>query len=89
MLCLEFCDKALDFVDAVAVLFVGGDVWVVVEERDVEVLRKVFDGVAAAGRTAGVQQQVRYFAGAFEPTDNVVQVPLVVMVGFGHLAIPS
>ena len=81
MLRLEFGDEPLDFFDAVAVFLVGGDVWIVVEERNLEVLRQVFDGVAAAGCATGVQQKRRHFAGAFQSADNVIQVALVIMLG--------
>ena len=81
ILCLEFGNEPFDFFDAVTVFLVGGDVWIVVEERNLELLRQVFDSVAAAVCTTGVQQKRRHFAGAFQPADNIIQVALVIMLG--------
>ena len=54
ILCLELGDETLDLVYAMLVFFGGSDVRVVIEKSYLEVLRKVFDRVAAARRATGV-----------------------------------
>ena len=54
ILCLELGDETLDLVYAMLVFFGGSDVRVVIEKSYLEVLRKVFDRVAAAWRATGV-----------------------------------
>ncbi len=83
---LERGDKPLDFFDAVGVFLGGGDIRVVVENRDVEELREVLDAVGTAGAAAGVHQERRHVALPLVPTDNVAQVALVVVIRFGHFA---
>ena len=70
--CLKFSDKSFNLVYAVLVFFGGGDVRVVIEERNFEILREVFDGVAAAWRATGVQQKRRDFARLFETADDAI-----------------
>ena len=72
ILCFELGDESLDFFDAVAIFFVRRNIWIIVEKRYLEVLGQVFNSVAAARRTAGVQQERRYFAGAFQAADNII-----------------
>ncbi len=85
VLCLKFSDKALDFVHAMLVFFGGGDVRVVVEKCNLEVLGKVFDGVAAARRATRMQQERRHFTRAFKPAYDAVQIDLVIVLGMAFV----
>ena len=85
ILCLERGNESLDFFDAVGVFIGGGDVWVVVENRYLEELREVFDAVGAAGPATGVHQERGDNSPALVPPDDVTQIALVVVIGFGHL----
>ena len=71
-------DVALLLTEAVFILLTDGDVGVVVVDRDVEIVGKVFQTIALARRAADVQQQTRHDTLALVALNDAVELLLII-----------
>ena len=67
-----------DFLNSVRVFLSGMYVRVIAENRNAEILRKIFKAVAAAGCTAGMKQKLRDYALFFVFCNEAVKLLLLI-----------